>query len=207
MARRFEISSNHVYWVVVIALGACTWFFASNVQQRRGELRSDRSLKIDSGTAVKLVRVIDADEVSVRDPEGSTFVVRLLGIKGFSTTINEPGISGLGQAAVAEIDKTIQDKELNVVFDELAFDPSGRVLAYLEAEGKDVGEQLVRAGRVVVYSRFAFSREATYEGAEAEARGHKTGLWGNYKAVSRVQGWQDTWKTARKAEAENEAGG
>lgn len=205
MAHRFEISSNHVYWVVVVALVACTLFFASNVQQRRGQLRSDRSLKIDSGTTVQLVRVIDADEVSVRDGEGHTFVVRLLGIKGFSTTVNEPGISGLGQAAVAEIEKAVEDEELAVTFEELKFDPSGRVLAYLEAAGEDVGEQLVRAGRVVLYSRYPFSREAIYEGAEAEARSQKTGLWGNYKAVSRVQGWQDTWKTARRAEDQNKA--
>ncbi|MCA9706064.1 MAG: thermonuclease family protein [Myxococcales bacterium] len=204
MARRFELSSNHVYWVVVFALAACTWFFASNVQQQRGSLRGDRSIELESGATVVLVRVIDADEVSVRDAEGNTFIVRLLGIKGFSTTVNEPGISGLGQAAVAEIDKAVEDKELRVAFDELKLDARGRVLGYLEAEGKDVGEQLVRAGRVVVYTRYPFSREAAYEGAEAEARGHKTGLWGNYKAVSRVQGWQDTWKAARQAEAAGE---
>jgi endonuclease YncB( thermonuclease family) len=201
LARRFEISSNHVYWVVVLALAACTWFFVSNVQQRRGELRADHSLKLESGTSVELVRVIDADEISVRDEAGNTFVVRLLGIKGFSTTINEPGISGLGQAAVTEIEKTVEDKHLRVVFEELKLDPRGRLLAYLEAEGADVGEQLVRSGRVVVYSRYPFSREAAYEGAEAEASGHKTGLWGNYKAVSRVQGWKDTWMSARKSEA------
>ncbi|MEM9456063.1 MAG: thermonuclease family protein [Myxococcota bacterium] len=205
MAHRFEISSNQVYWVVVVALVACTWFFASNVQLRRNQLRSDRSLKIDSGATVRLVRVIDADEVSVRDTEGQTFVVRLLGIKGFSTTVNEPGISGLGQAAVAEIEKAVGDEELAVNFEELKFDPSGRVLAYLEAEGEDVGEQLVRAGRVVVYSRYPFSRQAIYEGVEAEARSQKTGLWGNYKAVSRVQGWQDTWRNARQAEDQSKA--
>lgn len=203
MARRFEISSNHVYWVVVFALTVCTLYFISNVEQQRKSLRSDDSLQLESDTTVQLVRVIDADEVSVRGPEGKTFIVRLLGIKGFSTTINEPGISGLGQSAVSEVEKTVEDKELRVIFEKLSFDDRGRVLAYLEAEGKDLGEHLIRSGRVVLYARYPFSRETIYEGAEVEARGHKTGLWGNYKAVSRVQGWQDTWKSARKADAES----
>ncbi len=199
MARRFH-TTNYAYWTVVAALGACTLFFVSNVQQRRGQLRTDHSVKIDTGTTVTLVRVIDADELSVRGPEGGTFVVRLLGVKGFATTINEPGISGLGQAAVSEIDKVIEGKELHVVFDELKTDPAGRVLAYLEAGGEDVGEHLVATGRVVTYTRYGFSREDVYEDAEAKASEKKTGLWGNYKAVSRVKGWKETWKTARLAE-------
>jgi len=200
VSRRFEISSNLVYWTVVTALAGCTLFFVGNVQQRRGELRTDDAVAIDTGTLVTPVRVIDADEVSVRGPEGGTFVVRLLGVKGFATTINEPGLSGLGQAAVAEIEKTIEGKPLQVVFDELKLDAAGRVLAYLHAGDMDVGEHLVTSGRLVAYTRYPFSREDDYEDAEAEAREDKRGLWGNYKAVSRVQGWKDTWKTARLAQ-------
>lgn len=206
MSRRIlELSSNHVYWTVVLALAACTWFFATNVQQRRSSLQQDRSVQIDSGTLVELVRVIDADEISVRADVGGTFVVRLLGVKGFSTTINEPGVAGLGQAAVAAIERTIADKELRLVFDELAFDRSGRVLAYLEADGQDLGKLMVQSGHLVTYVRYPFSRESAYLGVEVEARTKKAGLWGNYKAVARVQGWQDTWKTARDAEAEAKA--
>ncbi|MCA9654614.1 MAG: thermonuclease family protein [Myxococcales bacterium] len=201
MARRsLEVSSNHVYWLVVVALTVCTLFFVGSVQERRGQLRTDRSVKIDSGTVVTLVRVIDADEVSVRPEGGGTFVVRLLGVKGFSTTVNEPGLSGLGQNAASHLERLLVDKPVSVVFDELATDRSGRVLAYLEVEDQDVGEQMVRVGQLVTYTRFAFSREERYLSAEAEARTHRTGLWGNYKAVSRVQGWQDTWKAAREAE-------
>lgn len=199
MARRtFEFSSNHVYWLVVFALTACTVFFASNVQQRRKELRSDRSVQIESGATVELVRIIDGDEVSVRGEGGGTFVVRLLGVKGFSTAVNEPGLSGLGQIAVQAMEGIVEDKEIHVVFDELKFDRSGRLLAYLEAEDHDVGEQMIRLGHLVAYIRYPFSREELYLGAQAEAKTSKKGLWGNYKAVSRVQGWQDTWRNSRQ---------
>ncbi|MEX1366994.1 MAG: thermonuclease family protein [Nannocystaceae bacterium] len=205
--RSFEISSNHVYWVVVAALTLSTWFFATNVQRQRSQLRSDHSVQIDSGTVVEVVRVIDADEVSVRPEGGGTFVVRLLGVKGFSTTVNEPGLSGLGQNAVTNLERFVADKEVRVVFDELDADRSGRVLAYLEAEGQDVGEAMVQAGQLVTYTRFGFSREQQYLAAEAEARTKRTGVWGNYKALSRVQGWQDSWTVAREAEAAQEDGG
>jgi len=201
LARRsFELSSDHAFWLVVIVLFGATVFFVSNVQQRRGQLRTDRSVEIESGAVVEVVRIIDANTISVRDTEGETFLVRLLGVKGFSTTINEPGISGLGQAAVAALQEVMADKEIHVVFDELATDRSGQVLAYLEAEEHDVGEQMIERGHLVTFTRHAFSRELAYLSVEAEARTKKTGLWGNYKAVSRVQGWQDTWKIAREAE-------
>lgn len=199
--RSFEFSSNHFYWVVVAALVSCTVFFVSNVQQRRNQLRTNRAVEIESGTIVQVVRIIDADEVSVRASEGGTFVVRLLGVKGFSTTVNEPGLSGLGQAAVAALEGVLADKEVKVVFDTLATDRSGRVLAYLEAEGQDVGESMIKLGHLVTYTRFPFSREEMYQGTEVEAKTKRVGLWGNYKAVSRVQGWQDTWRTARESEA------
>lgn len=202
MSRRPELSSNHVYWLVVIALLGCTVFFVSNVQQRRNELRSQGAVELESGTEVKLVRVIDADELSVRTTDGDTFVVRLLGVKGFSTTVNEPGLSGLGQAAVAAMEQALADKTLTVVFEQLDTDRSGRVLAYIEVDGEDLGEQMISRGHLVAYTRYRFSYEELYLGAQVEAKTSRTGLWGNYKAVSRVQGWQDTWKAARQNEPE-----
>jgi micrococcal nuclease len=200
--RRFELSSNHVYWTVVAALAACTVFFVGSVEQRRAELRGDRAIEIDSGTVVQLVRVMDADEVSVRSEDGEAFVVRLLGVKGFSTTASEPGVSGLGEQAVTALERALTSEQVHVVFDELVLDRSGRVLAYLEAEGQDVGQRLVEQGLLVTYTRYPFSREALYQGTEAEARSERVGLWGNPKAVERVHGWQATWHAARQAEGD-----
>jgi endonuclease YncB( thermonuclease family) len=200
--RRFELSSNHVYWTFVAALAASTVFFVSHVELRRAELRTDRSVEIDSGTVVQLVRVLDADEVSVRDEDGETFVVRLLGVKGFSSTASEPGVSGLGEQAVTALERALTSAQVHVVFDDFLLDRSGRVLAYLEADGQDVGQLLVEHGHLVTYTRYPFSREARYQAAEAEARSERRGLWGNLKAVERVQGWQATWHAARQAEGD-----
>lgn len=200
--RRLELSSNHVYWTFVAALAACTVFFVANVELRRAELRANRAVDIDSGTAVRLVRVLDADEVSVRSEDGETFVVRLLGVKGFSSSANEPGVSGLGEQAVSALERALTSAQVHVVFDDFLLDRSGRVLAYLEAEGQDVGQLLVEHGHLVAYSRYPFSREARYQAAEAEARSERRGLWGNHKAVERVHGWQASWHAARAAEGD-----
>lgn len=198
--RAFDLSSNQVYWAFVAILAASTSYFVASVEQRRAELRSSGELELESGTEVRLVRVMDADEVSMHTLDGQAFVVRLLGIKGFPTTANEPGVSGLGVDAMNALERALVDKQIFVVFDELKFDSSHRVLAYLEVEGQDVGRLLVERGHVVTYTRYAFSREGSYQGAEAEARSERLGLWGNAKAVERILGWQATWQAARAEE-------
>jgi endonuclease YncB( thermonuclease family) len=200
--RVFELSSNHVYWTFVAALATSTVFFVASVEQRRAELRADHAVAIASGTVVQIVRIMDADEVSVRTEDGEAFVVRVLGVKGFSTTANEPGMSGLGQEAMTALERALVDKQVTVVYDDFLLDRSGRVLAYLEAEGQDVGQLLVERGYLVTYTRYPFSREAAYQGAEAVARTQRVGLWGNDKAVERVLGWQVTWQAARAAEGD-----
>lgn len=197
--RALELSSSRVYWVFVAILAASTIYFVVSVEQRRAALRSGHSIEVDSGTEVRLVRVMDADEVSVRTVDGEAFVVRLLGIKGFPSAANEPGLSGLGQEAMAALERMLVDKQTLLVYDELRLDSSGRVLAYLEIEGQDVGRLLVERGLVVVYTRYPFSREAIYQGAEAEVRSERRGLWGNPKAVERVNGWRAAWQAARSA--------
>lgn len=203
MSRRtFEPSSNHIYWAFVAILAASTSYFVVSVEQRRAELGSADEIEIESGTAVRLARVMDADEVSVQTLDGRAFVVRLLGIKGFSTTASEPGVSGLGQEAMIALERALVDEQVLVVFDELAYDSSHRVLAYLEVEGQDVGRLLIEHGHVVTYTRYPFSRERAYQGAEAEARSERLGLWGNAKAVERILGWQVAWQAARAEEGD-----
>lgn len=197
-----ELSSNQVYWAFVAILATSTLYFVASVEQRRAALRASHAVEVESGSEVQLVRVMDADEVSVRTVDGEAFVVRLLGIKGFSTTANEPGVSGLGQEAMIALERALSEKQILLVFDQLQLDSSGRVLAYLEVEGQDVGRLLVEHGHVVTYVRYPFAREVAYQGAEAEARSERLGLWGNEKAVERVQGWQSAWQAARGEEAD-----
>ena len=88
----------------------------------------------------------------------------------------------------------VLDRDVTIRFDEFKQDRTGRVLAYLEINDKDIGQELVREGLVVVYTRYPFSRMTQYEGAEVEAQSRRAGLWANEKAVARVNGWKGSWE-------------
>ncbi|MCP4503508.1 MAG: thermonuclease family protein [Deltaproteobacteria bacterium] len=197
MGRRIEISPNLAYWTVVVLLCVCSVFFAVNVELRRQKWSLDINLVIESGGKVEVLKVIDGDEVSVKHSSG-TFVVRLLGIKGFNPKANEPGLSGLGaQAAQAMTRVLSSSKEKSVHFETFKKDRAGRLLAYIQVGKADLGKLLVRDGFVVAYTRYPFGKENAYLAAELEAQTRKKGLWANEKAVSRVQGWKGSWEAQR----------
>ena len=58
-------------------------------------------------------------------------------------------------------------------------DAFGRTLAFMDVRGRDVGEQIIHAGRATVYSFRGrrFSRLARYEAAERDARQARRGSW------------------------------
>ena len=60
-----------------------------------------------------------------------------------------------------------------------AVDAFGRTLGFADVRGRDVGEQIIRAGRATVYSYRGrrFSRLARYEAAERDARAARRGSW------------------------------
>ena len=129
-----------------MALCALSIYFAIKVEQRRRTWRQHKGeIDIKSGAAVTLRGVLDGDELSVRH-EKRVFVVRLLGVRAFSPTINEPGIAHLGAQAAEALRATLREKKLTLHFKEKKRDKHKRLLAYLHADGKDVGFELVRRG-------------------------------------------------------------
>ena len=58
-------------------------------------------------------------------------------------------------------------------------DAFGRTLTFMDVRGRDVGEQIIRAGRATVYSFRGrqFSRIDRYEAAERDARAARRGSW------------------------------
>lgn len=198
MGRRIEISPNLVYWSVVVALCACSVFFVINVELRRQAWSSDKDLVLKSGEAVEILKVIDGDEVSVKHSSG-TFVIRLLGIKGFNPKANEPGLSGLGAQAAQALERILSSSTpKSVQFTTFKKDRSGRVLGYLHVGESDAGELLIQDGFVVAYTRYPFKRENSYLAAELEAQTRKKGLWANEKATSRAHGWKGSWEAQRE---------
>ena len=181
-----------------MALCALSIYFAIKVEQRRRTWRQHKGeIDIKSGAAVTLRGVLDGDELSVRH-EKRVFVVRLLGVRAFSPTINEPGIAHLGAQAAEALRATLREKKLTLHFKEKKRDKHKRLLAYLHADGKDVGFELVRRGLVLVYRRFAFAREPKYLAAELEVQRDKRGLWRSAKATMRATALEAAWQAQRE---------
>lgn len=199
--QRWDISPNQAFWGVVALLLCCSVYFVVNVELRRSQWQGKKSdPQIASGTQVTVTKIIDGDEVSVKAGTNA-FVVRLLGIKAFNSA--EPGLSGLGPAAMGAMEQILgglgeTKTKVIIEYDEYKRDRAGRVLAYLRANDRDVGEQLVQGGYVVAYTRYPFSREDRYLGAEQQAISRRLGLWANEKAVSRVSGWKGSWEATRQ---------
>lgn len=224
---RFAISPTTAFWALIMALCALSVYFAVKVEQRRGAWRQNHGeIDLKSGAAVQLLGVIDGDELSVRYGQ-NTFVVRLLGVRAFSPTLNEPGISHLGAQAAEALKMLVAGERLTLHFKKLARDKHKRVLAYLHVggtsatasgtaaatgtgtgtsagasasanSGDDVGLKLVKRGLVLVYRRYGFAREPRYLAAELSAKREKRGLWRSEKATVRATALEAAWLAQRE---------
>lgn len=200
MARRpFDISPSTAFWAFVIVLLALAAYFTVAVEIRRHGWSGGPGSRatLTSGEVVEPIKVIDGDELSVRRGD-DVFVVRLLGVKCFSGTFSDPAVQQLGAACTAALGDLARGGELRVSFGEFRRDRQGRVLGYLEVDGKDVGETLIRRGHALAYTAWPFGREPRYLVAEEEARTHARGLWGVRDVRGRIEALKSEWAQRRE---------
>jgi endonuclease YncB( thermonuclease family) len=124
-------------------------------------------------TAV-VTRVVDGDTLELDNGE----TVRLIGI---DTPEVYGGTECGGAQASAYMERIATGRRVSVRTDPTqdTYDRYERLLAYLEAGGRDLGEAVLRAGwaRVYVYDE-PFRRLAAYRQAGSAARGGDRGIWG-----------------------------
>ena len=142
----------------------------------------------DSGGGVKVVRqkakvtrVVDGDTIKVNLMPGPKVDVRLIGID----TPEVYGGEECGGAAASKRTKRILPRGTIV---RLVSDPTqdlkdryGRLLRYVSKRTLDVNRKLVHSGhaRVYVYNNNPFKRTKSYRHAQAFAKKHDLGIWGN----------------------------
>jgi endonuclease YncB( thermonuclease family) len=121
-----------------------------------------------------VTRVIDGDTVELANGE----TVRMIGI---DTPEVYGGTECGGAQASAYMERIATGRRVSVRTDPTqdTYDRYGRLLAYLDAGGRDLGEAVLRAGwaRVYVYDQ-PFRRLADYRQAGSAARGGDRGIWG-----------------------------
>lgn len=169
--------------VAAVAVSGCA-------DQQSGEPTAGAA-RSGSGERARVDRVVDGDTLRVRLPDGRRRTVRVLGIDTPETKQPDTPVECGGRQASASMARLAlngsgYDAEGKDVV--LISDPTGdrvdrfdRILAYVEAGGRDLGEQQVADGwaKVYAYRGRNFQRRSRYEQVQREARDDGRGVHGS----------------------------
>ncbi len=146
-----------------------------------GAAGSARPPKTFRRLAVTVTSVVDGDTLKVLLPNGARTTVRVIGIDTPETKKPRVPVECGGREATALMTSLASGKAASLISDpsQDSVDRYGRLLGYVEVDGRDLGLQLVRAGRadVYVYGRIPFGRVDTYRGAREQARAEVLGVF------------------------------
>ncbi len=119
----------------------------------------------------KVVKIIDGDTYKIKDKNGNTQTIRLLGID--TPEKNQE----YGMVAKKFIQEIIEGKEVFVV--PVALGQYGRVIAHIKLNGKAIAETLLENGMAFA-SGNNHKYAHHYYALEQRARINKTGIWKKY---------------------------
>ena len=135
----------------------------------------------------RVVSVHDGDTVLCIDDDKSQHKVRLFGI-------DAPEIGqAFGTKSRDKLAEIVKGRTVEV--EAHGEDRYGRTLARLEAAGKDVNREMVKAGLAWHYARY--SDDSTLAAAQRDARSAKRGLWADKKPVPPWE-WRATERDRKK---------
>jgi len=118
----------------------------------------------------------DGDGGKFRLGTGAEVTCRVAGVNAPETAKsfkNQPN-QAYGQEAKKVLERMILNKEVTIQVS-YAKDRHGRNICQVDIEGKDVSQELVRAGAAMVYARY--NKNPALLGIQAEAKNAKRGLW------------------------------
>lgn len=164
--------------VALAAVAAAAYIGPSTIREAFDNSPSPRQ----KSAQVRVLRAVDGDTIRV-SLGGNDVRVRLLGID--SPEVGRDGKPGecFGVQATRQLED-LAPAGSRVV---LTSDPSqgdtdqwGRLLRYVEVDGVDINEQLLRRGAAERYvNRPPLDRTKSYDQAAAKARNARAGLWGS----------------------------
>jgi len=191
------IVRDPIYWIFITGLFAASIFFTRETQiiRHKNAMARLRDTTIEDNTKVTILSAVDGDEILVKAEGKKQFVVRILGIKSFSSNRDDKDMPSFGKAAMKKLQMRAQTTA-NLRFSKFKVDSKKRVLAYVEQEGNDIGLGLVTLGLVMVYEEFSFERMKNYLSVEQDARKQKTGIWGHKRASEKALALKITWREA-----------
>lgn len=168
--------------VGLTALCAAAYFGSSNLPNPSEIFDGSPSPRPHSNQ-VKIVRVVDGDTIGVHLDGSDDVRVRLLGID--SPEVGRDGEPGecFGTRATRELEKLTPVGSRVVLTSDSSQDDTdrwGRLLRYVELDGVDINEELLRRGAAERFlNRPPLERTKPYNQAEAKAKKTQAGLWGS----------------------------
>lgn len=190
--------------VVTVVLFALAAYFAFEVEASRRKLEESGAQRLVDGESVRITRIIDGDEVMVRNAAGKEGVVRMLGIQGFRVTVASSMQSFYGKRCTTYLEKHVLNREATLTLGKSSSDKRGRTLGYLSLpiehseKSVDLGRHLVSEGLVVVYTKYNFERMSDYLQTEQAAMSRKAGLWQEDEMRIGVIALKEAWATQRE---------
>jgi endonuclease YncB( thermonuclease family) len=185
--------SSGLFWGTIAVLFAASLFYSFGAQ--REILKGRRAEgKIDNGSIVKMVRVVDGDTLVLIQEGEKPASVRILGIKSFDAKIEKDIVSPYSQAAIDTLERLMTDRPVRVMLNSTPKDRHGRYLATLYVENQDIGLRLIREGLVLAYTVYPFPAMSLYLQEQDLAQAGRKGLWANTdvtaRALALIKEWQ-----------------
>ncbi len=182
-----------LFWGCIVALLSASAFYGVSVERQRRELRGTEG-RIETGSIVRLVRVIDGDTLQVSQQGQEPALVRILGIKAFNAKIEKELEAPYGHAAMDVLERITKDRNIRVLLHNPPKDRYGRYLAMLYVDDQDVGLRLVREGLVLVYTVYPFPGMAFYLQEQELARAGRRGFWANAEMTAYASALMREWQ-------------
>jgi micrococcal nuclease len=130
----------------------------------------------------RIVRDVDGDTVFARYSNGAEGYVRLIGIDTPEDVRPDTPVECGAKAAAGSMTAMAAGRPALLVTDpsQDRFDRYGRLLAYVQVGGVDVGKRQIRRGWAMpyVYDDNPFRRYVTYLHQQIKAKSESRGVWG-----------------------------
>jgi len=189
--------------LVTLLLFSAGCFFLVGAVRFKSVIGASAPERFATDDTVRIVDVIDGDELLITNADGARTVLRLLGIKSFNPTVSDPTLSEYGRICFNYLKGLTLDQDARLEISAKGIDDEGRLLGTLHLEGGDgkwtvdVAGDLIQKGYTLVYTKYDFERMDQYLGIQRAAKEQKAGLWSDPKIASRAESMVSVWTRER----------
>ena len=194
---RAYLAQNYLNLVSFVLLALSLFYFVQ-VQQLRFATLSNHPELFEDGETVTIIKVIDGDELRIRNDRGSTRV-RLLGIQSFDPTARDLVLAEYGKICVDVLEQDFIGATAKLKMSETGIDGEGRLLAslFVNESKKELAYELVEQGLTIVYTKYDFPKMDEFLKLQEQAKQERVGLWTNDRVAARAESMQRLWDQER----------